>query len=353
MSRRRGGGRRPQGRRRGRGANRGNADRVLAQGVGRAVSRAFGNIGGRPNHMMKLNTKCWDAFSMVHAPLPRAVGPYTVIRTTKLITSSDKVMMFCTSVNNNGAWRPLAAISSVTESSAIASAGNARSHLVPFPGVAVTGSAITAVPSALSVQVMNPNPLQTTTGIFAGAVSTTQFDLTGRTGETWNDFATNVISYLRPRLMSAGKLALRGVQADAYPLNMAALANFETVDSSEYEGTFTWDDTTGVYPAGFSPIVFINEGKVNMNYLVTTEWRVRFDIGNPAVATHSDHGVSTDQSWASAISSMVARGHGMIDIADRVADVGTSLGGLAQSAVSSRGMRALAGYAQRAPLMLT
>lgn len=298
--------------------------------------------------MMRLNPRCWDAFSMVHAPLPRAVGPYTVIRTTKLITNSDKVIMFNTSVNNNGAWNNIAALSSVTEGIAIAGANNTRVHTVPFPGNALTGSGITAVPSALSVQVMNPGALQTTTGIFAGAVVPTQLDLTGRTGESWNDLATQVISYMRPRLMSAGKLALRGVQADAYPLNMAALANFEHVADTGIDGQEkTWTDALGLYPAGFTPIIFVNSAKVEMNYLVTVEWRVRFDIGNPAVATHTDHGVSSDQSWSHAISNMAARGHGMIDIADKVADVGQSIGGLAQSAVNSRGMRAIGGYAAR------
>jgi hypothetical protein len=264
-----------------------------------------------------------------------------------LITNSDKVIMFNTSVNNDGAWNAYCALSSVDEATAISSANNTRVHGVPFPGNDITGSGITAVPSAMSVQVMNPGALQTTTGIFAGVVVPTQLALAGR-NETWDDLVTQVISYMRPRLMSAGKLALRGVQADAYPLNMAALANFEHVSDGGADGqNKTWISDLGIYPAGFTPIVFVNESKQQMNYLVTVEWRVRFDIGNPAVATHVDHGVSSDQSWSSAISNMAARGHGMIDIADRVADVGQSIGGLAQSAVNSRGLRAIGGYAAR------
>lgn len=301
--------------------------------------------------MARLNLKCWDAFHPSHAPLPRAVGPYTVVRTTKLITSSDKVMMFCTSVNLDGLWRALGCISSVNEGSAMSAATNARAHKVPFPGNELIGSGITAVPSALSVQVMNPGALNTTNGIFAGTVSHAQLNLAGRTGETWNDFATSVISFMRPRLMSAGKLALKGVQADSYPLNMAALANFEQVDASS-DGAFTWSSDGGVYPAGFAPIVFVNEAKTSMNYLVTIEWRVRFDIGNPAVASHTNHGISSDASWAGAIEGMINRGHGIVDIADRVADIGSSVGGLAQSVARSRGMRAIANFAANRTLAI-
>jgi len=252
------------------------------------------------------------------------VGPYTVIRTTRLITSTDKFMMFGGFQNGSDEWRALCALGSVDEAGACTAAMNCNSYKIPFPGFQpglLGGSSVTAVPCALSVQAMNPNALQTTAGIFAGTVCNTQLDMTSKPAMKWNDLCDFVVSYMKPRLMSAAKLSLRGVQADAYPLNMSKLSDFTDIDPSS-DGAFTW--SSSVYPTGFSPIVFVNEQKQNMNYLVTMEWRVRFDITNPAVASHVNHGVSTDQSWADSIQSMVDRGHGMIDIAEKVADMGAA-----------------------------
>lgn len=264
---------------------------------------------------------------MSHAPLPRAVGPYTVLRTTKLISSDAYLMMFATLKDQSGNWRSAAGLSSVDENGMVGALNNTYIHDVPFPGAITAGSGLTAVPSALSVQVMNGGALQTTTGIFAGAVSSANLDLSGRVGKKWTEVGSDVVSFMKPRLLSAGKLALRGVQADAYPLDMAAIADFKTVTNTG-DGPFTWDDNISgaaawnAHPAGWSPIVFVNQNKTTMNYLVTVEWRVRFDIGNPAVASHVDHGVSSDASWAATIKHMVDRGSGMMDIAEKAADMG-------------------------------
>jgi hypothetical protein len=261
----------------------------------------------------------WNAFHPCHLPLPRAVGPYTVIRTSKLITTSDKYVQFGTFVNGSALWLNTVAISSVDEAAAVNAVDNTRRWTVPTPAVAaVTGSGFTCVPSALSVQVMNNNALMDASGIFGGAVCHTQLSLGGRT-ETYNDLSSEIISYMRPRLMSGGKLALKGVQADSYPLNMSLLANFEAVSLND-EGPFEYD--AGPYAAGFAPIVFVNQNKQEISYLVCVEWRVRFDIGSAAVASHVHHGVTPDSTWNKCIEKAVSLGHGMKEIADVVATVG-------------------------------
>jgi len=200
---------------------------------------------------------------------------------------------------------------------------------------------MTAVPSAISVQVMNSNALQTTNGICAGAVSTSQLDLKGRV-ETWNNFATEFISFMRPRLLSAGKLALRGVQMDSYPLNMAACSEFlHTYDIGD--SAFEWNATSAITPMGWAPLVIVNEGTPNgtdleLQFLVTTEWRVRFDIGNPAVASHQNHGVTSDSKWSEMINMAVGRGHGVLDIVEKVANTGAAVLGAANAA---RGLAAV------------
>lgn len=213
-------------------------------------------------------------------------------------------------------------VEDVASGTAINQPGNARRYSVPIPGGnAIAGSTITVVPAALSVQLMNPEALQGTHGIIAGAVCHTQFDINDRT-ETFNDLSTEVISYFKPRLMSAAKLALRGVQANSYPLNMSSVADFKPI-TAPTDGDFTLNGV--LRPEGWAPIVFVNHGGVGLEYLVSVEWRVRFDIGNPAVASHAHHGVTPDQTWDSCIKQAVSMGNGMLDIAERVASVGQAV----------------------------
>jgi hypothetical protein len=199
---------------------------------------------------------------------------------------------------------------------------------------------------------MNQNPLQTTSGLVAGAVLNTQLDLRGRS-DTWSDVANQVISFMRPRLMSAGKLALRGVQADAYPLNMAALAEFNRI-AAVADSVFTLDGTSGLFPHGFSPIVVLNEGALSdpplaLTYLITVEWRVRFDLSNPAVASHMHHGITSDHHWDAMVRGAQARAHGFLDIVERVANAGSSVaraigtGAMAARAVAPAALPALMG----------
>ena len=137
--------------------------------------------------------------------------------------------------------------------------------------------------------------------------------------------------------MSAGKLALRGVQMDSYPLNMSALADFRPVANTA-DAAVTWDATNLIHPLGFAPIVVINQAStetppLKLNFLVTVEWRVRFDIGNPAVASHTHHGVSSDQHWDDLIRQAVQKGAGVADIVERVANAG---GAIAEAAEAAR-----------------
>jgi hypothetical protein len=210
--------------------------------------------------------------------------------------------------------------------------GNVWMHTIPFPGsggiVSQLSSGLTAVPSAISVQVMNPSPLQTTQGIVAGTVCSTQMDLRDRT-ETWSEVANEVISYMKPRLMSAGKLSLRGIQADSYPLNMDAVSDFLPVHQYTPGNHIMRANKFDGRPVGFAPIIIINDAPsdapLELNYLVTIEWRVRFDIGNPAVASHTHHGVTSDSHWDHLIRQAVAKGSGICDIAEKVASAGVSL----------------------------
>lgn len=252
------------------------------------------------------------------------------MRVTKRFTSSAKDLIFGTfrvteeSDVFAGDWTNVIAIEGAVGTTAINGQNNCIRHTVPFAPASVGSSGLTAVPSALTIQVMNPEALQTTSGIVYGGVMNTQAKILDRT-ETWNSYMSNFIAYQAPRLMSAGKLALRGVKASSYPLSMSQLSEFTELQVYTDGLTTLKSDNSGIMePAGFAPIMVANTNGVALEFLVTVEFRVRFDLLNPASAGHTHHPVSSDLTWDGLIRKAVAMGHGFVDIADTVANVGAA-----------------------------
>lgn len=160
----------------------------------------------------------------------------------------------------------------------------------------------------------------------------------GGSALSWNGLSEQFISYFKPRLMSAGKLALRGVQMDSYPLSMSDCSQFRdcaifsTANDSASAPLIQWlgsvagtIGTDSLNPMGWAPIVVHNPSGQPLEYLVTIEWRVRFDISNPAVSSHKHHGVTTEHAWDTAVRRAVALGNGAMDIAERVANYGAAM----------------------------
>ncbi len=305
-------------------ATRSMGEIVLAPGVGRVPRSPFGGLPGS-------NLRCWNAMDPTHAALPRSVGPYAVVRTTKIFENSERVNVFGTAVTSEGHWSTTVCWSGLGLSTSVNAALNTEITNVNPPGV-LSGSSSTfsCVPAALTVQVMNPNPLQSTEGLVYAAVCPTQLALIDNT-RTYQQFIDEFTSFMKPRLLSAPKLALRGIHMDSYPLNMSALANFEKIDSFA-NGSVAWSSSPAgagsQYLTGLAPMVVCNTSGTKLTYSVTIEWRVRFDIANPAVASHQHHGVTPDAKWDSMIRSAVALGNGVKDIADVVATAGQAVGGL-------------------------
>jgi hypothetical protein len=189
-----------------------------------------------------------------------------------------------------------------------------------YPGLAAFGEAATLVPAAITMQVMCPTALQTATGIVYIGRSHAQYDLAGST-RTWDQLGNEFVSYMAPRLCSAAKLALRGVKVSSYPLDMSALADFRAAEV-QADGIFTWANTTRLGPEGFAPLVIYNPNGVDLQLLITCEWRLRFDAGNPAAATHKTYMPTSDRAWAAMSSAAHSLGHGVEDIAEDVATVG-------------------------------
>jgi len=297
---------------------------VLAQGAVAAPRKNFGTgkTTGRPR-IAKL-MKCLDARLPCTLGLPRAVGPYTVIRTTTLHASFSKFIMFCpfkTQDYTSSKWYDWCGVESVTPGDGVSAPDNTRAINMPLHSL---GDACEVVPAAMTVQVMNPASLQQGDGVYAMARVNQQLALEDSPASlTWNEIRARVISFYAPRLLTGGKLALRGVKCNAYPLNMTDYSSFAPIE--KYSGMFTWDNDKR--PAALSPIVFCNnnaDDKV-MEFMITIEWRVRFDPGNPATASHTYHDVLQDDAWNELVKTASSAMHAVEELSEDAVNTGEAV----------------------------
>jgi len=251
----------------------------------------------RPQPHVKLDLRAFDATHPMHMSLPRAVAEYTTIRVTRSLSSTNKLMIFSAFQHNQSTghdyqpcWMNTCAVGTDTMNISPSDSGWDLFNMPTMPS-----SYAQISPAALTVQVMNGNALQTTSGITYVGRSKTNLQYGGRQlpavsadGVSAQDIANDFVSYMAPRICSNPKLALRGVKVDSYPLNMAQLSNFTLVDrqTDVYSGS---DWPQSINPGGFAPIIVYNESGANLSYLVTMELRVRFDLTNPASAGHVYH----------------------------------------------------------------
>jgi len=316
-------------------ASRALAERVLAQGVGAAPAVAFGNRRQRARKKVNGRSRlrkmllALDAKVPITPGLPRAVGPYTTIRTSSLIATSSKFVLFSpfmgTNTGNLDFWWSVCGVEAVDTSLPINNASNTKWLNASMPGGDPNLTCVSAVPAAMTVQVMNPTAISTTSGIVAGGRVKQQLHL-ANDPRTWDKLGTEIMAYMQPRLMSAGKLALRGVQCSAYPLDMTEYSDFRQLGSA---GTlpFTWvgQDTA---PGALTPIVFWQPESgptLQLEYLVTIEWRVRFDLSNPASASHVHHDTWADADWNHVCAACSDAGHGVVDIVESIANAGAAV----------------------------
>jgi len=285
--------------------------RAITQNVAVSVSTPFGD-----NPRASTLQDGLDAFHPCSVPLPRAIGDYTVVRTTQILNSRDVLLLMGPIYDGrttNKMWSSCFCQSSVASATAINAASNTMLTSFTAMNSSDWGYA-RMVPAAFSVQLMNPNALQTTSGIVYAGRARQMIALANKTA-TWDELANELVSYSEPRLLSAGKLALRGVQADAVPFDMNAMSDFETRYPSLI-GTYTNTDDSFKFDA-FAPIFFYNPNQIALQFLVCCEWRVRFDPTNPAYAANTYHEPSTLGYWdkLQRLASFV--GNGVKDIVEK------------------------------------
>lgn len=323
---------------------RGPAFRGIVPGAGGTATVAFGASKKGPKQKKKTkkpknNThtlNAWNAFSPFHLALPRAVGEYTVTRGTKQIKTTDKLIIVgtwqyasddaATSLGYGRNWADVVALGCDN-----LAAKPSETAWKPYKMAMLSeglGQHCQITPSACSVQIMNGNSLQTTHGMLYIGKLKVQPQYAGDTVQDAQKIADNFVSYMAPRLCAAAKLALRGVHVDAHPLNMNRLSDFTQIYRGFSANTTKWQ--AGMVPTGFTPIVIYNPSAVEIELLVCHEYRTRFELFNPACASHKYHPPSTDVDWAGMIKKATELGSGALDIADVVAKTGImqKLGGL-------------------------
>jgi len=316
--------------------------RGIKQGVGMVVRRPFGQARARRRrtafrgrNISRRAALC--ALTNAHLPLPRAVGGYTIVKTTSVIDTNSTTMIFgllkgARLSHPDTAWYNTVAVSAGTSVDTPVGASNNAKFYLNTAATANGFNAARAVPAAFTVQVMCPTNLQSADGIVYIGRAKQVLELMGD-GRTWATVFDQLVSYSAPRLCSVGKLALRGVKVDAVPCNMSQLSDFCPVGvlSEPTSGLWTWNDGTADTPGvdaqleGFAPIFVYNKNRADLQYLVTVEWRVRFDPANPAYASHSYHPVASDSCWSETIKAMETEGHGVVDIAEGIADFGDAV----------------------------
>lgn len=316
--------------------------RGIKQGVGKSVVKAFGGT----SYTARFHPCHHDAFHHLHLPLPRATGPYTVVRTTQYLPFGGPLTILGPYWDRSASkWTDLCSIEFKDKNKKIGDANNITVH--PFTMIRGNESwrAAQVTPAAYSIQVMNPEALQSSKGIVYIGRIRTALKMSQDLDETVLALASQLISYNNPRLCAAAKLAFRGVQIDLVPFNMSELANFTSASSP----TFTQYGGSSPDPLGFAPAFIFNPEGIGLQLLVAAEWRVRFDPSNPAQATHIHHAPASESVWAQAQHYAESVGNGVVDIADRVANIGQAVYGAAGSMYGAmRGVRALRGAAQLA-----
>lgn len=322
----------------------------VVQGVGQSTLVPFGS------RKMGCAVDALNALHPRHLALPRPIAPYVVVRSTGIFTlpttSSLTIWGPCRtraepSAYGQRPWSNVCGIGSVDINGDITGSNNAAKYMLPMGHAAGWGAGASIVPSAFTIQVMNPEALQSTDGIaYMGRM--TNRGLVNEIPIPWAALANTLVAYQAPRQCSAAKLAFRGVQVDAMPSDMSALANFTNVTSTSIPGgnqsgvPFTWDGSrTGQADEdfefeGFLPIFIYNPDGVGLRIQVTVEYRYRFDPFSPATSAHRYHPPAPLSVWDNTIRAMQSIGHGVKDIADVVATAGaayqTLRGGIGQGA---------------------
>jgi hypothetical protein len=232
---------------------------------------------------------CLNAFLPGHLTLPRAVAPYSVIRTiVNFPVSTDnrgKLLVIQPMLNKDGdeygftncvGW-----ISDTDQSS-----GEVPTTTTPtginMPSVGNSG--VECVPAAITARITCPSPLISATGqLFLG-----RWNVPGdRTNYTnYGDMEKGFLAFAKPEPYTAAMMATSARQVSAIPRDFNDYCEFHKyVDNDFSDSLRPWGGMTPIIMA-LNPTTGTN---TNYNVQICVEWRYRFKMDDPAASAHQFH----------------------------------------------------------------
>jgi hypothetical protein len=228
---------------------------------------------------------CWNALNERHLSLPRAVGPYQVLRFTRIFQSNSNLViigafgeqvslakrpenratrdtdipieMLLNKDATETTWSSICAIAAKPEDifqpiagkknwNGYASAGNSWNtdrpcgwKMYEMKGLSQMRDGSQIVPAAITVQIMNASAMQRAHGQTLAGVMNTQLARAHYGGhQTPEDIGNNFVAYQKPRLLVGARLALRQAQASSYPLDMSEVSDFRNISDQNLYGNY-------------------------------------------------------------------------------------------------------------------
>lgn len=299
------------------------AVKALTQAVAKLPRKRLGGAVKKGKSMNPASlVRALDARIPRMLGLPNAVGPYSVVRTSMFHSTDARVLVFApcmVNFDNRSTWHNWCGVMDVDSELPMNGASNAHSIVIPTPG----GAMDEVVPASLTVVASCDTALQTASGSFMMGRMNQGWQATS---DTWTQFGEAFISNFAPKVLTAGRLALRPVSCSAYPLDMTHYQDFAQV--SPYDGALT---RTSQHDFGtLSPIVFLQKSDtpVQVQFMVTMEWRVRYSAFNPASASHSYHPPTSTVVWSDTIKAASAMGHGVVEVGEVALEGAAFIGAL-------------------------
>lgn len=250
---------------------------------------------------------CLNARHGAHLPLPRAVGPYAVIRRTHTIAMTQRFGLFgpMKAVDSFGVpnWTTCIGVLDLQADSTIGTNGNAvlRSWLA--------GNLIgaEAVPAAFTVRVLCSAPYNTAAGIVYIGQCKQKIHLGSYTATTWTQLAQNLVAFAGTTGVPVPSLLTHPRQVHAVPGDLATMTDFEPLMSGG-EGAVTISSQFSHEFAGLLPIYVYNPNTASLQLEITTEWRMRFPQDSPMQTAMQLHPPSSERTWYQAISDTLDSG---------------------------------------------
>lgn len=241
-------------------------------------------VSGYDKHEASLN-----AFLPGHLTLPRAVAPYSVVRTivNQPLTTSDrgKMLVIQPMINKDG---DVAAFTNcvgwITDTDQ--SSGDVPTTTPPtginMPAVGNTG--VECVPAAITVRITCPSPLISATGqLFLG-----RWNVPGdrRNYTNYGDMEKGFLAFAKPEPYTAAMMATCARQVSAIPRDFNDYCEFHKyIDNDFSDSLVPWGGMTPIIMA-LSPVGGV---ATQYNIQICVEWRYRFKMDDPAASSHHFH----------------------------------------------------------------